>query len=198
MTGIHARPSRPWGKEMIAATFAAVILGLATLTPGVAQATARHAALDKSAMATLRQCRIVSSSCAVMTKNAVGILVFPSVTKADLIIGGAGGEGALIEGGKITGYYNIGAASAGLQAGLENAKQVYVFRSEEALAKLKEGPDWKAGATAGVTVVKADANAGAVTGDVLAYIFDSKGLHAGVSVDVFDVWEHGKARPSES
>jgi lipid-binding SYLF domain-containing protein len=115
-----------------------------------------------------------------------------------LIIGGAGGKGALIENGKITGYYNIGAGSAGLQAGIENASQIYVFRTPESLAQLKEGQDWKVGATAGVTVVTADANTSSATGDILAYVFNSKGLNAGISLDVFDVWKQGHERPSQS
>jgi len=153
------------------------------------------AALDSSVMSTLSDCQRISTSCASTTKNAAGILVFPSVVKADLIIGGAGGKGALIENGKITGYYNIGAGSAGLQVGVDSASQVYVFRSVQALTNLKQGPDWKVGAAAGVTLVNTDANAKAITGDVLAYIFNAKGLNAGISLDVFDVWKAGQARP---
>src|SRR5689334_4310627 len=139
---------------------------------GAAQAA--NANLDNRIISTLQECQRVSTSCATTTKDALGILVFPSVVKADLIVGGAGGKGALVENGKITGYYNLGAASAGLQAGIENASQVYVFRTREALDKLKNGQDWKVGATAGVTLVTADANAQGVTGDVLAYVFDAK------------------------
>lgn len=176
-------------------TSAAVIIGLVTLNGSLASA---NDAIDNAVMSKLDQCRQVSASCANTTKNAVGVLVFPNVVKADLIIGGAGGKGALIENGKITGYYNIGAGSAGLQVGIENASQVYVFRTPEALAQLKEGQDWKVGATAGVTVVKADANASSATGNILVYVFNSKGLNAGVSLDVFDVWKAGQTRPSQS
>jgi lipid-binding SYLF domain-containing protein len=160
-------------------------------------AMVRDPAFDKTVMDTLAQCQNVSSSCSATTKNAMGILVFPNVVKADLIVGGAGGKGALIENGRITGYYNIGAASAGLQAGIETANQVYIFRTAEALAKLKEGRDWKVDTAAGVTLITADANVrGNADSDVLAYVFDSKGLHAGVSLDIFSVWRSGESRPS--
>jgi len=175
--------------------FTAIILGLLALSIGAGHAMAVDAALDSSVMSTLSDCQRISTSCASTTKNAAGILVFPSVVKADLIIGGAGGKGALIENGKITGYYNIGAGSAGLQVGVDSASQVYVFRSVQALTNLKQGPDWKVGAAAGVTLVNTDANAKAITGDVLAYIFNAKGLNAGISLDVFDVWKAGQARP---
>lgn len=159
---------------------------------------ASNASLDKSAMSALDQCKQVSSSCAAETKKAAGILVFPDVVKADLIIGGAGGKGVLIENGKVTGYYNIGAASAGLQAGIESASQVYVFRNAESLNKLKQGSEWKVGAQGDVAVIEADANARATNGNVLAYVFDAKGLHAGVSLDVFDAWKTGSSRPTQS
>jgi lipid-binding SYLF domain-containing protein len=181
---------RAWWRGL-ATVAAAFILGGA----GMALA-AGNAALDTAVMNTLKQCQQLSTSCAETTKNAPGVLVFPNVVKADLIIGGAGGKGALIENGKITGYYNIGAASAGLQAGVERASQVYVFRTADALAKLKDGSEWKAGATADVTLVEADASARSATGNVLAYIFDAKGLHAGVSLDVFRAWKAGQARLS--
>lgn len=183
----------PMRKKYLVAT-AAFILGLGAFN-GAAHAQ-DNAALDQSVTATLQQCQQISASCASSTENAAGILVFPNVVKADLIVGGAGGKGALIQHGKITGYYDIGAASAGLQAGIEGASQVYVFRTPEALARLKEGHDWKVGAAAGVTVVTADANAKAATGNVLVYVFDSKGLNAGVAVDVFDIWKAGQKRPS--
>jgi lipid-binding SYLF domain-containing protein len=172
--------------------YAACVFSLAIASANVAYANAET---DKSVHQTLKQCQEISKSCAEKTKNAAGILVFPEVVKADLIIGGAGGEGALIENGKITGYYNIGAASAGLQAGIESASQVYVFRTPAALKQLKDGSEWKAGATANVTVVEADASARGASGDVLAYVFDGKGLHAGVSLDVFNVWKAGQERP---
>jgi len=159
-------------------------------------AYAAEASLDTQVNDTLATCQRISTSCASETKKAVGVLVFPNVVKADLIIGGAGGKGALVQNGKITGYYNIGAASAGLQAGIENSNQVYVFRNADALTKLQSGQEWKAGTSADVTVITADANARTATGDVVAYVFDSKGLHAGVSADVFSIWKADASRPA--
>ena len=43
-----------------------------------------------------------------------GMLIFPSVIKAGLVIGGQYGEGALLVNGKTAGYYNTVAASYGL------------------------------------------------------------------------------------
>ncbi len=178
---------RPW-HYLIAA--ASLLVASASLNPARSDA-----ALDDKVAASLRHCQQISTSCAASTQNAVGVLVFPDVIKADLIVGGAGGKGALIENGRITGYYNIGAITAGLQAGIENVTHVYVFRSPGALAKLKEGADWKAGAEASATLITADASERRTDGDVLVYVFDAKGLHAGISLDAFRIWKAGQARP---
>ena len=179
------------------AGFAALLLGTAINLTAAHAAPADRTTLNQQVMTTLQQCQQVSVSCSETTTHAKGVLVFPTVTKASFIVGGQGGEGALVENGKITGYYNLGAASAGLQAGIENNSQVYVFRTADALATLKNSPNWKADASAGVTVVTADANAkGVSSANVLAYVFDSKGLHGGVSLGVMDVWKDGNKRPA--
>jgi len=189
--------TKQWQEKAAIVVFIAFLAILAILGSGVANAKGMEhdAALDASVMATLKQCQEVSTSCAGTTKNSAGVLVFPSVVKADLIIGGSGGKGALVENGKVTGYYNIGSGSAGLQAGIETASQIYVFRTAKALSELKASPDWKAGANVGVTLIEADANAKGSTEDVLVYVFDSKGLHAGLSLDVFNIWKAGQDRP---
>ncbi|MEJ0009796.1 MAG: lipid-binding SYLF domain-containing protein [Alphaproteobacteria bacterium] len=173
---------------------AALALGTALAAP--AFAFERDAALDRASQATLARCQHRFTSCARTTQDAVGILVFPEVVKADLIFGGSGGRGELIENGQVTGYYSIGAASAGLQIGIDKASQVYVFHNPHSLAELKSGQDWKVGAAGDVTVIKDNTEARTTSaGDVLAYVFNSKGLDAGVSLDVFDVWKTGSARP---
>jgi len=186
------------GKKVAAMAIAAVIIGVISPIPPAhsADKTTQDPTLDAAVMASLDKCRQVSPSCGSTTQGAYGVLVFPKVTKADVIIGGAGGKGALVENGKITGYYSIGAASAGIQLGVENASQVYVFRTADSLAHLKSGSDWKVGADAGVTVVSTEANSSSITGNILAYVFNTTGLQAGVSLDVFDVWKTSGSRPS--
>lgn len=63
-------------------------------------------------------------------KRAKAILVFPKIIKAGLIIGGQGGDGALRVGGKTVGYYNIAAASFGLQAGAQTFSYALFFMTE--------------------------------------------------------------------
>lgn len=161
-------------------------------------ATSHDHSLDQRAQSTLKACQRMSPSCAQATKNAVGILVFPSVVKADLILGGSGGKGALIENGQITGYYSLGVVSAGLQVGIDQSSQVYVFRNAQAVSNLKNGMEWKVGATADVTLVSTNAAAQTMNGSTLAYIFNSSGLEGGLSLGAFDVWKTGQPRPQSS
>jgi lipid-binding SYLF domain-containing protein len=53
-------------------------------------------------------------------KKAKGVLIFPKVVKAGFGVGGEYGEGALRIGGRSIGYDNAGAASVGLQVGVQS------------------------------------------------------------------------------
>jgi lipid-binding SYLF domain-containing protein len=44
------------------------------------------------------------------------VLIFSNIIKAGLVFGGAYGEGELVQGSKIDGYYNSATGSWGLQA----------------------------------------------------------------------------------
>ena len=68
-----------------------------------------------------------------LSKTAKGILTFPDVIKAGLVIGGQYGEGSLRVSGKTIGYYNTVAASYGLQAGAQSFGYALLFMTEEAL-----------------------------------------------------------------
>ena len=180
-------------KKYLAGGSMAALLVMALGVP----AHAEDSSIDSQVIATVRKCQKISASCAAETEHAMGVLVFPSVVKADLIVGGSGGRGALIENSRITGYYSLGSGSIGLQAGVNKASQVYVFRTAAALANLKKSPDWQAKASAGVTLVSAanSSNTSAVTGDVLAYVFNARGLEGGVALDTFDIWQTAQKRP---
>src|SRR5215510_11609272 len=65
--------------------------------------------------------------------KAHAILVFPSVRKAGLGIGGQYGEGALMKGGKAIGFYKTTGASMGLQAGAQTYGYTMFFMNEKAL-----------------------------------------------------------------
>ena len=117
---------------------------------------------------------------------AKGMIVIPNVTKAAFIVGGQYGQGALLVGGKTVGYYSLAAGSLGWQIGAEKYDMVIIFATDEALNKFKSSEGWEAGVDAEVTLVDAGIDVPASTlvsqHPVLGFVFDQKGLMAGVSV----------------
>ena len=118
--------------------------------------------------------------------KASGVLVFPSVTRAGFILGAQGGDGVLLEKGTLAGYYNTGAVSVGLQAGIQSYGYALFFMNPSDLAYLKNASGWSLGV--GPTIVVADAgaakDASTMTGKpgVYAFIFNQKGLMVGISL----------------
>ena len=117
---------------------------------------------------------------------AKGMLVIPNVTKAAFIIGGQYGQGALKEGGKIVDYYSLAAGSLGWQIGAEKFDLVIIFATDEALKKFQNSEGWEAGVDAEVTLVDSGVDVPASTlvsqHPVVGFVFEQKGLMAGVSV----------------
>ncbi len=118
--------------------------------------------------------------------SAKGILVFPDIIKAGLIIGGQYGEGALRIKGKTDGYYNTVAASYGLQAGAQSFGYALFFLDDESLKYLKNSDGWELGV--GPTIVVMDKGAAnsfstsTAKKGIYAFFFDQKGLMAGLGI----------------
>lgn len=121
-----------------------------------------------------------------LANNAKGILVFPNIVKAGLIIGGQYGDGALREKGRTVGYYRSVAASYGLQAGVQSFGYVLFFMDDASLRYLKNSQGWEIGS--GPSVVVLDKGFGksmtttTMRKGVYAFIFSQKGLMAGIGL----------------
>jgi len=115
-----------------------------------------------------------------LSAKAKGILVFPSIVKAGLGIGGSFGEGALIIGGKKVQYYNNIAGSIGFQIGVEKRSEVYMFLKAEALKEFRNASGWNAGGDASVAVAVwgagGAANVESIKEPVVAFVFSPQGL----------------------
>jgi lipid-binding SYLF domain-containing protein len=122
-----------------------------------------------------------------LAKRAVAILVFPKIFKGGVIIGGQSGDGALLVRGKTEAYYNISAASFGLQLGGQTFAYALFFMNEKALEYLRKSDGWAIGSGPSVVVMD-DSKAASLTSttlsqDVYAFPFGAKGLMAGVSIE---------------
>lgn len=164
-----------------------VILGLLVVVgsnPVLAKSAEEIDAETNQALDTLYR---ESSAAKELGAKARGILVFPSITKGGLIVGGEYGEGALRADGKTQAYYSSTSGSVGLQIGISSRSLVIMFMTDEALQEFTSADGWEAGVNADVTVVDVGATGSLDTttaqAPVIAFNFGEEGLMAGVSVE---------------
>lgn len=152
-------------------------------------AFAADAQLDKDAQSALKKLYAKVPAAKTLGQKAVAVLVFPRVTKAGLGIGGQYGEGAMIDNGKVVGYYSTAGASYGLQAGAQRFGYAMFFMNEKALQALTKNEGMEVGVGPSVVVMDESKMALAkqststtLTEDVYAFIFSQKGLMAGLGI----------------
>jgi lipid-binding SYLF domain-containing protein len=115
-----------------------------------------------------------------LVQRAAGVLVFPSVVKAGMGIGGEYGEGALRRRGRTVAYYNTVSASVGFQLGVQARTVIICFMTEEALASFRRKHGWKVGVDGSVALVTVGVGGSIDTNQirspVIGFILDQKGL----------------------
>ena len=158
----------------------------ATSATGANVVKGANAEMDQEAKAALKSLYASTPQARDLARKAKGILVFPDVLKAGLIVGGQHGEGELIENGKVTGYYATTAASYGLQAGAQKFAYVMFFMTYSAMNDLKDVKGFEVGVGPSIVVVDSGVAKSLTTAtaqsDVYAFIFDQKGLMAGLGL----------------
>ena len=147
---------------------------------------ASGAELSRDAAAALKKLYAKQPSARVLGDKAVAILVFPSILKAGFLFGGQIGEGALFKRGKTAGYYSSVGASYGLQAGVQTYGYALFFMNQQALDYLNSSQGFEIGAGPSVVVMDKGMGKSATSTtmfeDVYAFIFDQKGLMAGMGI----------------
>lgn len=115
-----------------------------------------------------------------LVKKARGVLVFPSVIKAGIGIGGEYGEGALRIKGKTVAYYSTAAASIGFQLGAQSKAVILLFMNQEALSDFRNSKGWKIGVDGSVVLVKVGVGGSLDTATlnqpIIGFVFTNKGL----------------------
>jgi lipid-binding SYLF domain-containing protein len=122
-----------------------------------------------------------------LVAKASGVLVFPRVLAAGLVVGGEYGKGALRVKGANAGYYSIGSVSVGFQAGAQSKAMVVLFMTRDALDKFRASRGWDAGADASVALAKVGAN-GAIdistaTNPIQVIVLTNAGLMANLNLE---------------
>jgi lipid-binding SYLF domain-containing protein len=160
-------------------------LGLALLvTLGLAAAprseAASAAAIDADVRETMTNFFAEVRGARELINKSAAVLVFPTVIKAGIGIGGEYGEGALLTRERTMDYYNIVSASIGFQLGAQARSVIIVFMTPEALAGFRRTHGWKVGVDASVAIVTVGAggsiDTSRIASPIVGFIFDSKGL----------------------
>src|SRR6266849_3818219 len=158
-----------------------------TASYGTAQAASTAADLNKDADQALQSLYRKNPVAAGIAKQSRAVLVFPNIVKAGLIFGGAYGEGELKEGGRVVSYYNSFSGSWGLQAGAQSYGYVVFLMNQKAVDYLDHSEGWEIGVGPTVVLVNEgvakNLSTTTLKEDAYAFIFDQKGLMAGINIE---------------
>lgn len=157
------------------------LIAVAAIAAPARQAKAASAAeIDAGVRATIDQFFYSVRGARELADKAVGILVFPSVVKAGLGVGGEYGEGALLINRRPVGYYNTISASIGFQFGVQERAVIIAFMTEQALAQFRKTAGWKVGVDGSVAIITVGVggsiDTNKITSPVVGFILDPKGL----------------------
>ena len=157
--------------------------------------------IDANVDATLREFSLRIGGARELLAKSAAVLVFPSVIKAGMGIGGEYGEGALEVGQKTLSYYNIISASFGLQAGVQDKSVVLMFMTPEALNKFRQSDGWKAGVDGSVALVTLgagkDFDTQTLQKPIVGFVFNNKGLMANLTLEGSKISRIGKMEGSK-
>ena len=168
---------------LMAFCVAAALAGSAMVSYGTAQAASTASDLNRDADQALQTLYRTNPVAAGIAKQSRAVLVL----KAGLIFGGAYGEGELKQGGRVANYYNSFSASWGLQAGAQSYGYAVFLMNQKAVDYLDRSEGWEIGVGPTVVLVNEgvakNLSTTTLKDDAYAFVFDQKGLMAGVSIE---------------
>lgn len=124
---------------MVAKAFAVgLVLALGLFGP-FDRAMADDAKDVKEADETLLVFKKADPSLSRFLDSAAGYAVFPTITKAAIGVGGAGGSGAVFEKGKPVGKASVTQVTVGIQLGGQTYSEIIFFETAAALSDFKRG-----------------------------------------------------------
>jgi len=153
---------------------------------GTRTAFGADAKLDADAKAGLESLYLSSPAAKALGAQAKAILVFPKILKAGFVIGAQAGDGALLQGGATAGYYNISAASYGLQAGVQSFGYAMFLMTDGAVEFLSTTSGFELGVGPSIVVVDegmaSTMSTSTLQSDIYAFTFGQSGLMAGLGL----------------
>jgi lipid-binding SYLF domain-containing protein len=159
---------------------------LSTSSSTMAEPVSEDAVLKKDSLAALQTLYAKEPKAKEIGAKSKAILIFPNIVKAAFLAGIQGGDGVLIENGKVTGVYNNTALSYGLQAGAQSFAEVMFLTTDAAVNYLHSSDGWSLGIGPSVVLVDVGYAKSLTTttlqSDVYAFIFGQEGLMAGMGL----------------
>jgi lipid-binding SYLF domain-containing protein len=160
------------------------------ITAGILIPCAVHAAskaeINRDASVALQKLYDKTPTARMLSKKAVGILVFPRIVKGGFIVGAQAGDGVLLVKGRTAGYYRTVSASYGLQAGIQSFGYTLFFMTDSAMSYLRRSGGWEIGVGPSIVIVDKGVAKSLTTttakDDIYAFFFDQKGLMAGLGL----------------
>lgn len=168
---------------------AALALGGCTTTTGAAKSdsAAVRTEIEQGSHETLERLYREVKGSRELVRKASGVLVFPKVIAAGLVVGGEYGKGVLRTGGDAVNYYSVASVSVGFQAGAQSKAVVILFMTREALDKFRNSKGWTAGVDGSVALLKVGANGEIDTttanNPVQALVLTNAGLMANLNLE---------------
>jgi lipid-binding SYLF domain-containing protein len=179
-------------KRIVQSLKAAAGLILASLTlsqcaTGPTSSGASASQISADSRAALKDLYAANPKARQLGNKAKGILVFPHIAKGGFIIGGMGGNGALIRpDGSIRDYYQTGGLSYGLQAGVQKYGYALFLMDNEAFANINRAGGWDVGSSPTLTVVDkgvaGELSTKTVDKGTYAFFFNQAGLMGGLGL----------------
>jgi lipid-binding SYLF domain-containing protein len=129
----------------------------AILTSPAAAVVAEAQRLDLEVAATLKTLYESTPAAKELAPAAKAILVCPDIFRETYVFGVQSGNGCLLIGGKIVGYYTASSIAYGLQAGILPFASVLFLMTDSALSRLEQNGGWEVGKDPRVVVMPAEA-----------------------------------------
>lgn len=175
---------------MLSATLCASLLalGACTTTQPVAQTPrSRRNTIDRQVNRALWKLYNQVRGSRELVAAAQGVLVFPRVISAGLVVGGSYGEGALRTGSVTQGYYQTAALAVGLVAGAQSRAMYLLFMTPDSLERFQSSRGWTVGVDASVALATLGSNGEIDTRTlqqpIIGFVLTNAGLMAQLSIE---------------
>jgi lipid-binding SYLF domain-containing protein len=170
-------------KNFLVSLLALVVVSLGASVAAQAESKSE---IDVGVTEALKQFVAANPAHTELMNKAVGVLVFPRITKAGVGIGGEHGDGVLRKGDVTKHYYSISSASVGLTLGAGQRSEIILFMTRASLRKFETSNGYNLGVDAQVAVVAQGAGGGydsqTLTKPILGFVFNEKGLIGDLSL----------------